>query len=341
MESIGFMRFLKGGITYLDILNLDLAYKEADIIKFYLLYKDSNISELPNSFWNDDNGLYRAAVIVKYVIEEILKYNRKIEVIRNLSIYDLKNNKLQNMLKLLFQNDVYLAVNNAYPNMYKKCMFGGLRNYWDTELIIEEIERIALSLNKEAKDIKIEDINNSDFLGGERVFHRLYGGFDNFMDIYYPQEHWWIPRRTGRKRKKWSDEQEKEAITYVLVKKLGIDITDSNTYYHITVRDFYKEHMRFICDKYDYNVQKMVFKHYPKLKICSYQSSKYVIISPEGIEYSTNCLSLWIKEHRDYFPMSVKLKTIQTALSSISNPNNSYHSYHGWRTKRYIAETNS
>ena len=46
VESIGFIRFLKGDITYLDILNLDLAYKEADIIKFYLLYKDSNIPKL-------------------------------------------------------------------------------------------------------------------------------------------------------------------------------------------------------------------------------------------------------------------------------------------------------
>lgn len=315
----------------MDFLDLDLASKEEDVIKFYLLYRESNIHELPNSFWNDDFGRYRASVIVKYVIENILKYNRKIEVIRKLSISDFKNNKLQNMLELLFQNDLYNAVDNAYPSIYKKCMFGRLRNYWDTELIVEEMERIAADLNKEAKELKIKDINNSDFIGGERVFRRLFGSFDEFMDMYYPQEYWWMPRRAGRKRKKWSDEQEKEAIDYVLVKKMGIDITDTHTYHHITVRDFYKEHMRFICDKYNYNVKKMVSKHYPELKVCTYQS-RYVLISPDRTEYKTECLSSWIREHRDFFPMNVKFKTIHTALISIANPNNPYHSYHGWKT---------
>lgn len=318
----------------MDFLDLDLISKEEDIIKFYLLYRDSNIQELPNSFWNNNHGRYRATVIVKYVIEKILKYNRKIEVIRNLSISDFKNNKLQNMLRLLFQNDIYLAVDNAYPNIYKKCMFGRVRNYWDAELIVEEMERIAADLNKEARDLKIREISNSDFVGGERVFQRLFGGFDNFMDMYYPQEYWWIPRRSGRKRKEWSDEQEKEAVNYVLIKKLGIDITDTNTYHHVTVRDFYEEHMRFICDKYDYNVQKMVSKHYPKLKVCTNQSREYMLISPDGIEYRTDCLTSWIKNHRDFFPMTVKFTTIQTALIAISNPNNPYHSYHGWKMKK-------
>lgn len=130
-------------------LNLDEAESEQDIIDFYNLYRNSNLTELPNSFWTNPKGRYRAKVIVEYLIQEILQYKRRIHIIHKLSISDFKNNKLSNMMALLFNNNVFLAVDNVYPNIYKECMFKGKRNYWDAELLIEEMEIIAKKLNKD------------------------------------------------------------------------------------------------------------------------------------------------------------------------------------------------
>lgn len=47
------------------------------------------------------------------------------------------------MLRILFKNRIFKAVELVYPNEFKEEMFLGKRNYWDEQLIKEEIENIS------------------------------------------------------------------------------------------------------------------------------------------------------------------------------------------------------
>jgi hypothetical protein len=151
------------------------------------------------------------------------------------------------------------------------------------------------------------------------------------LRLYYPEEHWWIPRGTGTSVGKYTQEQEKEAIYYVLVDYLKIDITDETQYYHVTCRDFYYNHLRCLCDKYDYDVKKMINKYYPKLKICMYETNSYKLISPKGERIITNNLKGWVSENRYLFPQNIKDNSIISALMSISTPKPLMKSYRGWQ----------
>lgn len=319
----------------MDLNYIDIIIKKENLIEFYEMFRNNNDALIPNSFWTSTNGRYRAKVIVRHLIEDILKLERRVKVIRNLTTKDFKNNKLQDMLDILFSGSVFLAVDNAYPGMYKECMFKGKRFYWDIDLIKEELEIIATENGKTERELRIRDINKADFVGGERVFRRMFGSFENFMSIYYPQEHWWIPRTgKGSKRTTWTMAQEKEAVRYVLSDKLGIDVDNTKSQVHINVRDFYKEHMRFLCEKYDYSVQRLIHAHYPDLKVYNHLSGNYILVSPTGQQIEISNIPLWVEENRDLFPVEIKNKTIITALTAISNPHNKYHSYHGWTCRK-------
>ena len=366
-------------------INIDKEIKEETVIFLYKTFGMGAVQELPNSYWVE-NGLIKSKYIVKYLIEKILKYKSRKQVIQNLSIKTFREAKLTNMMRILYNNNLFKAIDNAYPNQYNEEMFDRTINYWDIDLLKEEGIRdtdafIALTDSSETNILAcltakrlgvaktIAEVENIPFIstaeglnigsiinkkliakekdkpvnrlrlreisphiyGGERVFFRLCGGFSNFLRLYYPEEHWWIPRGTGTSVGKYTQEQEKEAIYYVLVDYLKIDITDETQYYHVTCRDFYSNHLRCLCDKYDYDVKKMINKYYPKLKICMYETNSYKLISPKGETIITNNLKGWVSENRYLFPQNIKDNSIISALMSISTPKPLMKSYRGWQ----------
>lgn len=310
-------------------INIDEEIKEETVIFLYKTFGMSAVQELPNSYWVE-NGLIKSKYIVKYLIEKILKYKSRKQVIQNLSIKTFREAKLTNMMRILYNNNLFKAIDNAYPNQYNEEMFDRTINYWDIDLLKEEVELIAKEKDKPVNRLRLREISPHIY-GGERVFFRLCGGFSNFLRLYYPEEHWWIPRGTGTSVGKYTQEQEKEAIYYVLVDYLKIDITDETQYYHVTCRDFYYNHLRCLCDKYDYDVKKMINKYYPKLKICMYETNSYKLISPKGETIITNNLKGWVSENRYLFPQNIKDNSIISALMSISTPKPLMKSYRGWQ----------
>ncbi|RHO94458.1 hypothetical protein DW004_14885, partial [Firmicutes bacterium AF36-3BH] len=56
------------------------------------------VQELPNSYWVE-NGLIKSKYIVRYLIEKILKYKSRKQVIQNLSIKTFREAKLTNMMR--------------------------------------------------------------------------------------------------------------------------------------------------------------------------------------------------------------------------------------------------
>ena len=64
-------------------------------------------------------------------------------MIQNLSIKTFREAKLTNMMRILYNNNLFKAIDNAYPNQYNEEMFDKTINYWDIDLLKEEVELIA------------------------------------------------------------------------------------------------------------------------------------------------------------------------------------------------------
>lgn len=88
-----------------------------------IIYKQVLSGELmrfPNYFWQNDIGgvnFIAANLCVKYLIEKILKWDIA-DICNNFNIDIFKKYKLAGMLNILFNNNSFLALDNAYPNMF-------------------------------------------------------------------------------------------------------------------------------------------------------------------------------------------------------------------------------
>ena len=94
-------------------INIDKEIKEETIIFLYKTFGMGAVQELPNSYWVE-NGLIKSKYIVKYLIEKILKYKSRKQVIQNLSIKTFREAKLTNMMRILYNNNLFKAIDNDY-----------------------------------------------------------------------------------------------------------------------------------------------------------------------------------------------------------------------------------
>lgn len=115
------------------------------------------------------------------------------------------------MLRILFKNRIFKAVELVYPNEFKEEMFLGKRNYWDEQLIKEEIENISKKINKDVWELTLNDIKVAKKYGLLRAIYRLYDGFDYFMNKHYERKELWKARHPGEKRN-YSQDEEKAMI---------------------------------------------------------------------------------------------------------------------------------
>ncbi len=76
------------------------------------------------NYWSND----LAMEATKWLIEEKLKFSE--EDLKNKLSYTLfKDNGFKNMINICFNNDPYAAINNIYPNKYKREDFKYLKKY--------------------------------------------------------------------------------------------------------------------------------------------------------------------------------------------------------------------
>lgn len=92
-------------------------------------------NRFPRDFWKDDeNKNYcDSAIITKYLIEEVLKWDDE-KIKAEISCKIFFTHKLKGMLCILFNDSVYAALNNAYPDKFKEWELSCTpRNFWNLE----------------------------------------------------------------------------------------------------------------------------------------------------------------------------------------------------------------
>ncbi len=98
---------------------------------------NGKIPQFPINFWQEDIGgeiKIASQLCTKYMIEEVLKWNIH-EICSELTKQTFIENKLGGMLDILFNNSIYEALDNAYPNKFPIGMIKNANtiNYWRKE----------------------------------------------------------------------------------------------------------------------------------------------------------------------------------------------------------------
>ncbi len=102
------------------------------------IYKDvltGTRKRFPQNFWKDDENqnFSNAAIITRYLIEDILKWNDK-DIKTKLCCKVFFEHKLKGMMCVVFNDSVYAALDNAYPGKFKQWELSCTpRNFWDLE----------------------------------------------------------------------------------------------------------------------------------------------------------------------------------------------------------------
>ncbi|MCK4476452.1 MAG: hypothetical protein KAU16_06965 [Methanophagales archaeon] len=123
-------------------------------VKAVAIYKavlEGKRKKFPYGFFKEEQRLDNASKITKYLVEVVLKIPPD-KIPERVSVRTFKDNNLWGMLVAIFNGSPYLAINNAYPGMFKKWEFKqqemwqgekGLRLAKEaTKWMIEEKERI-------------------------------------------------------------------------------------------------------------------------------------------------------------------------------------------------------
>ncbi len=92
-------------------------------------FHEWELRSVPRNFWNKDTAK-RATI---WLIEDKLKWDDE-QIKNNLCKKTFVDNGLASMLKIVFNDSVFLAFDNAYPNRFKYWEFKAYsKNYWNKE----------------------------------------------------------------------------------------------------------------------------------------------------------------------------------------------------------------
>ncbi|MGL5713384.1 MAG: DUF4046 domain-containing protein [Paraclostridium sp.] len=80
-------------------------------VQIYKLVLNGTLKCFPRYFWVGDEGRNHAKECVKYLVEVVLKIDKK-----DIGLKHFRDCKLTGMIRLVYNDSPYLAINDAYPN---------------------------------------------------------------------------------------------------------------------------------------------------------------------------------------------------------------------------------
>lgn len=210
-------------------------------IDIYSKILSGELKRFPCGFWQGEEGIKNGIALTKYMIEDILKWNKE-DIKNNLIVLTFVDNKLGGMLKSVYKQSPFLAINSVYPNEFKPYnLKNAPKDYWNDNTVKEAIEFLMekLSLTKGeiisnlTKQMLVENdlgglldyCNNSPYKALLLTFGDTFNPWDM---ISVPNGYWTkeIAIRTIKnlieKELKWSDEEIKENLSKSLFRKYNL-----------------------------------------------------------------------------------------------------------------------
>lgn len=138
------------------------------------VFKVWEFKNVPMGYWTKENGV----LATRWLIDEKLKISKE-ELKKHLSAGLFKENGLDSMLNYCFKGSPYLAIDCAYPGLFKEWEFNQVRrNFWTKEKGVEAtrwlIEQKLKLTTDELRDVLSVKLFTDNGLGG--MLQNCYGG---------------------------------------------------------------------------------------------------------------------------------------------------------------------
>jgi hypothetical protein len=242
-DYIGFNLWKIGEPAYLKapkIKKESLFTSDDNVILLYQKVLDGDLKQLPSGIWQGKGAERRAAELVRYLIESVLKWTD--EDIRNkFSSAVLQKYKLKHMLTELFASSPWKALNNAYPGRFGPKELNA--TYQRSLTLEEETERLKKLLSSLNHDEILEKYGTANFILENRFdsIGRKYNiGKYEFLDLAYPGE--FVPWEFQVSSGYWSDPENRIAAIHWLMDKCDTIALNSEMFIRYGVHNMLKHY---------------------------------------------------------------------------------------------------
>lgn len=124
---------------------------DTSAVEVYKQILSGELNRFPYGFWQGEDGIKNSIEVVKYLIEEELRWNKE-DIKKKLVVTVFKRYKLGGMLKSLYGQSTYLVVEAIYPGKFKPySLKNAPKDYWNDTTVKKAIYDLMsdLSLTKE------------------------------------------------------------------------------------------------------------------------------------------------------------------------------------------------
>lgn len=149
---------------------------ETKVIEIYKKILKGEMKRFPKDFWVGANGKVYSAIVTRYLIEDILKWQAE-DVKAKASTKVFHQNKLKGMLISLYDDSAFGAIDNAYPGKFNEWELACTpRNYWN----LETAKEATIWLYKEKLQMSDDEILSN---AKRSIF--VENGLDTMMHILF------------------------------------------------------------------------------------------------------------------------------------------------------------
>ena len=194
-----------------------------NIEQIYQEVLDGKRRRFPPYTWSDDQDNILAKRVIKYLIEKVLKWNKK-QIVSNWKEKLIIQYKLGGLLSVKYTGSPYAMINDAYPDYFKEWEFKMTPlNYWTKPKALEALkwtieEKEKLSDNKLLEVYGIQWLSNHKLNSPCRIFwkgipysmiNELYPGRFNQWEFKKTRSNWWTKQKALKVLKWLIEEREK------------------------------------------------------------------------------------------------------------------------------------
>lgn len=210
-------------------------------VEIYKLVLSGELKKFPIRTWNQPDSVEFAAEILRYLIENIFKWNDD-EIIKKYSATILRKNKLSGLLAEVFDNSPYQALNAAYPGRFEKWDKYISKKHWSKEKIIKTAKWLfevklkwsdeEIKKNFTLKTLKENDLKSLcecelDYCSPWKIINLAYPGrFKEWELASTPKNYWTI--ETGILAVKWLFEEKLSWSEDLIKKNLSVKVFTEN-----------------------------------------------------------------------------------------------------------------
>ncbi|MCU4948318.1 DUF4046 domain-containing protein, partial [Bacillus cereus] len=194
-----------------------------NIEQIYQEVLDGKRRRFPPYTWSDDQDNILAKRVIKYLIEKVLKWNKK-QIVSDWKEKLIIKYKLGGLLSVKYNGSPYAMINDAYLNYFKEWEFKMTPlNYWTKPKALEALkwtieEKEKLTDNKLLEVYSIQWLSNHKLNSPCRMFwkgspysmiNELYPGRFNQWEFKKTRSNWWTKEKALKVLKWLIEEREK------------------------------------------------------------------------------------------------------------------------------------